>query len=66
MARGGQRGEQVPNACLTDAQAEEARQRFAAGGVTIAQLAALYGCRYLTMWRVVNYVTYLGENLTNA
>lgn len=52
------RGERAPNAKLTQAQAEEARRQYAAGGVTLKELARAYGCSYSVMQRLINHRSY--------
>ena len=49
------RGEQHPNALLTDAQVLEIRARYAAGGVSLRGLAQEYGCNFRTIWVVVRH-----------
>lgn len=54
VAKGRQRrGERRPGAKLTDAGVREARQRYAAGGVSILALAREYGVDGTVMWDVI-------------
>jgi hypothetical protein len=62
MARYGRRGEEAPNARLTNVQAEEARREFTPERGCIARLARRYRCSYATMWRIIHRLTYRGPD----
>src|SRR6266568_1392103 len=53
-----QKGEQHALAKLTDAQATEIRRRYAAGGVSQAQLAREYSINHATMGSLIHRKTW--------